>query len=69
MLSGNPKSNNIGWVGVRLDDKWETRQSSSHFAAVMAATWPLVRRYNYPAVLAAGRDARRAAGNGEAEAA
>lgn len=55
IFSGNPMRDETGWIELRRDEEWQTAQRSLQFAAVTAATLPLLRRYGYPTIPAARR--------------
>ncbi len=56
IFSGNPMSDNTGWIDIGLDDEWQTMLPTRQFAQVTAITLPLLRLYGYPIVPAARRN-------------
>jgi len=55
-ISGNPMRSRQGQIVVRADEEWRTAMSLAQRAAITAATWPLLRRYGYPATTRAPRE-------------
>jgi hypothetical protein len=55
IFSGNPMSDNTGWLEIGLDDEWQTALPARAFAQVTAITLPLLGLYGYPIVPAARR--------------
>jgi hypothetical protein len=47
-VAGNPSRFERGTVEIRPDVEWKSKMSRRDRAAVMAITWPLLRRYGYP---------------------
>jgi Sulfotransferase family len=52
-VSGNPMRFKQGKVELRLDSEWQGAMAPADRRLVTAATWPLMRRYDYPMRVAA----------------
>ena len=47
-FSGNPDRLKSGVIALRRDEEWRHQMSNLQRAVVVSATWPGLRRYNYP---------------------
>lgn len=56
IFSGNPMRTSKGWLAIRLDSEWQRGLSVAQLAKITAITWPLLRRYGYPLLVARARE-------------
>lgn len=49
IVAGNPSRFTVGEVSIRADEEWRTAMSKRDQRLVVAATWPLLRKYGYAA--------------------